>query len=271
MSSAHQYSSSADLYPPIRHHQYDPVTYPDPSANPSVDYLDASSSHNNLQSMSGYNQHGQADSSAHLGGPSASGAAPYGEKYSDGIEGPPEAMLASHARNGGRGYRDASSAGKQSFFQRYKKWIIAAILLLLAVIIAAVVGGVVASRNSSSSSSNNRGNSGVGSNGNAGIGSGSNSKDAIQHSALTGGNGTTITMEDGNTFTYINNFGGNWVSTPFDDSARPQSWSPRLNETWDYTNMKCVTLLCLLLTSIQPLADAFCFICPASHAILFYV
>lgn len=172
--------------------------------------------------------------------PSPSGG-PYGEKYSDGVDGPPEAMLASHAggARGGRGYRDASSAGKQSFFQRYKKWIITAIVLLLAIIIAAVIGGVVASRNSSNSSSSNKGASGIGSNSNTpGVGSGSNSKDAIENSALTGGNGSTITQENGQTFTYINNFGGNWVSTPFDDSARPQSWSPRLNETWDYTNMK---------------------------------
>lgn len=190
--------------------------------------------------MAGYGHHSNNaanSSSPYLAG--GAGSAPYGEKYSDGIDGPPEAMLASRGGSGrGRGYRDASNAGKQSFFQRYKKWIIAVILLLLAVIIAAVVGGVVASRNSSSNTS--KGAAGIGSNGNTSGGSGSNSKDAIERSALSGGNGTTITMENGNTFTYINNFGGNWVSTPFDDSARPQSWSPRLNESWDYTNMKWV-------------------------------
>lgn len=247
MSSSHQYSSSADLYPPIRHNQYDSISYPDPSANPSVDYLDASSSHNNLNQMAASNYHNNnaaLSSSPYLVSGGGGNTAPYGEKYSDGIDdGPPEAMLASHGRGGrrGRGYRDASNAGsKQSFFQRYKKWIIGIIILLLAIIIAAVIGGIVASRNSSSN--NNKSSSGISSNDNSGggKGSGSNSKEAIENSALSGGNNTKITMENGNTFTYINNFGGNWVSTPFDDSARPQSWTPRLNESWDYTNMKCV-------------------------------
>lgn len=237
--ASHQYSSSADLYPPIRHHQYDPITYPAASANPSLDYLGAGlgGSGNASQSQHNLAQHAQMDSS-HTGGSNAR----YGEKYSDGEDGPPEAMLASHG--GGRGYRDASSAGKTGFFanKRKRNWIIGIILLLIAVIIAAVVGGVVASRNSSSSSSSNKAGSGIGSgnNNNNGNGaeSGSNSKDAIENSALSGTNGSTITMENGQSFTYINNFGGNWVSTPFDDSARPQSWSPRLNETWDYTNMK---------------------------------
>lgn len=206
--------------------------------------------------------HAPGDSTAYLGGPgAASHRAPYGEKYSDADDGPPEAMLASHSGNGSRGYRDASNAGaKSSFFQRKKKWVIAIILLLLAIIIAAVVGGVVASRNSSSSPSSSN-NQGIGSGANGGKGSGSNSKDAIENSALTGGNGTTITMENGNTFTYINNFGGNWVSTPFDDTARPQSWSPRLNETWDYTNMKCVYLP-LFLVIVFTLADVWVtFVC----------
>jgi hypothetical protein len=36
--------------------------------------------------------------------------------------------------------------------------------------------------------------------------------------------------------TYTNPFGGIWVSTPFNDSARAQSWSPALDEDWDYYN-----------------------------------
>lgn len=266
MAPSHHYTSSADLYPPVRH-QYDPITYP--AASASVDYLGdatgpnsrSASQHNLAQHsgpMSGYGYSDAAGnngaSTPRLGAAGESSAflsasqARYGEKYSDAEDGPPEAMLAHHNNNGrGRGYRDASSAGAgKGFFanKRKRNWIIAIILLLIAVIIAAVVGGVVASRNSSSSSSDSKGIA-AGSNGS---GSGSNSKDAIENSALTGGNGTQITMENGQTFTYINNFGGHWVSTPFDDSARPQSWSPALNESWDYTNMKYVhsflTLAC---------------------------
>jgi len=53
----------------------------------------------------------------------------------------------------------------------------------------------------------------------------------------TGGDGSLITMEDGTTFVYRNTFGGYWVddpNDPFNSGARPQSWSPALNETFRY-------------------------------------
>ncbi|KAF7360227.1 Glycoside hydrolase [Mycena venus] len=49
--------------------------------------------------------------------------------------------------------------------------------------------------------------------------------------AVSGGDGSTVTAEDGSTFTYNNPFGGNWywdVNDPFNNAARAQSWSPRL-------------------------------------------
>ncbi|KAF5316968.1 hypothetical protein D9611_003607 [Ephemerocybe angulata] len=55
--------------------------------------------------------------------------------------------------------------------------------------------------------------------------------------ATTGGDGSTITAEDGTTFTYANSFGGIWVADPddpYNDGARPNSWTPALNETFDY-------------------------------------
>ena len=53
----------------------------------------------------------------------------------------------------------------------------------------------------------------------------------------TGGDGSTVTMEDGSTFVYRNSFGGFWIddpNDPFNNGARPQSWSPALNETFRY-------------------------------------
>ena len=44
-------------------------------------------------------------------------------------------------------------------------------------------------------------------------------------------------MEDGTTFTYKNPHGGYWYwdeKDPFNNGARPQSWSPALNETFRY-------------------------------------
>lgn len=54
---------------------------------------------------------------------------------------------------------------------------------------------------------------------------------------VTGGDGSVITMENGTTFTYRNPFGGYWYwdeNDPFNDGARAQSWSPALNETFNY-------------------------------------
>ncbi|KAI0359285.1 glycoside hydrolase [Trametes cingulata] len=59
----------------------------------------------------------------------------------------------------------------------------------------------------------------------------------VQTAVTTGGDGSTVTMEDGTTFVYNNKFGGYWVSdpeNPFDNSARPNSWTPALNETWTW-------------------------------------
>jgi glucan 1,3-beta-glucosidase len=55
--------------------------------------------------------------------------------------------------------------------------------------------------------------------------------------ALTGGDGSEVTLEGGAKFTYVNKFGGHWVydpNNPFNNSARPQSWSPPLNQPFQY-------------------------------------
>ncbi|KAG1819604.1 uncharacterized protein BJ212DRAFT_1055248 [Suillus subaureus] len=54
---------------------------------------------------------------------------------------------------------------------------------------------------------------------------------------VTGGNGSTITMEDGTTFTYSNPFGGTWYwnpDDPFNNNAQAQSWTPPLNQTFSF-------------------------------------
>ncbi|GAA6019690.1 hypothetical protein JCM10207_009229 [Rhodosporidiobolus poonsookiae] len=52
--------------------------------------------------------------------------------------------------------------------------------------------------------------------------------------AAYGGNGSMVYLEDGSSFIYNNSFGGYWVSIPFNDTARAQRETPRLNETFDY-------------------------------------
>jgi glucan 1,3-beta-glucosidase len=54
---------------------------------------------------------------------------------------------------------------------------------------------------------------------------------------VTGGDGSTVTTDDGSTFTYHNAFGGRWYwdeNDPFNNGARAQSWTPALNETFQY-------------------------------------
>ncbi|KAF8329059.1 exo-beta-1,3-glucanase [Amanita rubescens] len=54
---------------------------------------------------------------------------------------------------------------------------------------------------------------------------------------IYGGNGSTVLLANGTSFTYMNNFGGYWVhdpENPFNDNARPNSWTPPLNSTWTW-------------------------------------
>ncbi|OBZ71970.1 putative glucan 1,3-beta-glucosidase D [Grifola frondosa] len=68
--------------------------------------------------------------------------------------------------------------------------------------------------------------------------SGSASNTASPTAAITGGDGSVITTADGVTFTYSNSFGGSWIddpTDPYNNGAHAQSWTPALNETWDYS------------------------------------
>lgn len=54
---------------------------------------------------------------------------------------------------------------------------------------------------------------------------------------VTGGDGSKVALEDGSSMTYSNKFGGYWYwdeTDPFNDGARPQSWTPPLNESFKY-------------------------------------
>lgn len=55
--------------------------------------------------------------------------------------------------------------------------------------------------------------------------------------AISGGTGSMITTESGSTFQYTNDFGGFWVddpNDPYNDNAQAQSWSPPLNQSWQW-------------------------------------
>jgi aryl-phospho-beta-D-glucosidase BglC (GH1 family) len=65
----------------------------------------------------------------------------------------------------------------------------------------------------------------------------SGTKSPTSQNLITGGDGSTVTMDDGTTFTYHNPFGGYWYydpNNPLANSARAQSWVPALNGTFQY-------------------------------------
>jgi glucan 1,3-beta-glucosidase len=69
----------------------------------------------------------------------------------------------------------------------------------------------------------------------------SDKKASTEHTVIqaadgsSGGDGSTVTMDDGTTFIYNNSFGGNWVATPLDFSARCRENVKPLSEPWDYS------------------------------------
>ncbi|KAH8822761.1 glycoside hydrolase family 5 protein [Flagelloscypha sp. PMI_526] len=108
--------------------------------------------------------------------------------------------------------------------RRRNPWMITVVVFVtLAVIALAVVLPVyfvILQPNMSSSSSSSPSNSGS------------------PTGATTGGDGSTVRLENGSDFTYYNPFGGFWVhdaSNPFADTAQPNSWTPPLNQPWDWT------------------------------------
>ncbi|KAF9258346.1 glycoside hydrolase [Marasmius fiardii PR-910] len=73
--------------------------------------------------------------------------------------------------------------------------------------------------------------------GNGSVGGGQGNPQS-PNGATSGGDGSKIITEDGETFIYNNKFGGYWVYdplNPYNNNARPNSWTPPLNETWDFS------------------------------------
>lgn len=109
--------------------------------------------------------------------------------------------------------------------------------VLIIVIAAAAVGVAVALTRKKGSSGGGSG--GSGNNGGKG-GSGS--------SSTSGTTGSRVTLDDGSTFIYTNNFGGDWVmdpKNPFGPGGQAQNWTPRVGKkdwVWGQDVVKGVNL-----------------------------
>lgn len=116
--------------------------------------------------------------------------------------------------------------------------IAAFVLLVLAVIIPVYFAVIKPNRSEASTGNESDGSHG----GKDGDGkSGHNKPDDTPKVAITGGQGSEITMEDGTKFTYNNPFGGTWYydpEDPFNNNAQAQSWTTPLNGSFKYGEEK---------------------------------
>ncbi|KAK7053265.1 hypothetical protein VNI00_003891 [Paramarasmius palmivorus] len=121
--------------------------------------------------------------------------------------------------------------------RNHKMKIIAIVAGGVLVIIAIVVGVYLAlSKSGSKNGDASKGTSSDATTGNNGDNKGNNGKGGVV-AAVTGSDGSEITLEDGTTFKYSNPHGGYWYydpNDPFNNGARAQSWSPALNETFNF-------------------------------------
>ncbi|ODN80622.1 hypothetical protein L202_02809 [Cryptococcus amylolentus CBS 6039] len=129
--------------------------------------------------------------------------------------------------------------------KKSRKWLWAALIVGALAVIALAVGlGVGLTRNNSKGSNSNlaadtgdNGSSSASSTATGSAASASASASATSSAATSGTYGSLITLEDGSTMTYDNEFGGTWVwdeANPFNNSAKCNSWTPALNEDWTW-------------------------------------
>ncbi|KAG9076861.1 hypothetical protein FS749_011316 [Ceratobasidium sp. UAMH 11750] len=110
-------------------------------------------------------------------------------------------------------------------------------LVALAVIVVAVVVPVYYKVIKTNKSTSNASSSHGGPSGGSPTASPTGGNNPTSGVVTTGGDGSTVTKDDGTTFTYNNKFGGFWVfdpANPYNNSAQAQSWSPPLSQEWKY-------------------------------------
>lgn len=108
---------------------------------------------------------------------------------------------------------------------------------LIIIIVAVVVYFAAIKPHNDKSNNTSGGTAQDNSSGSTGAASPTSSPSQGTRAVVTGGDGSTVTANDGTTFVYNNSFGGYWYwdeNDPFNNGARAQSWSPALNETFNY-------------------------------------
>ncbi|KAJ7578638.1 glycoside hydrolase family 5 protein [Mycena floridula] len=120
---------------------------------------------------------------------------------------------------------------------------LAVLIIVILVVILPVYFAVIKPKNNKTNLSDNGSNSDG--QGDAPSGTGTPSKSTL----TTGGDGSTVTTDDGSTFVYKNQFGGYWIfdpNDPWNNGAAPNSWTPALNATWTWGKDKIFGYLFIL-------------------------
>ncbi|KAJ7215034.1 glycoside hydrolase family 5 protein [Mycena pura] len=154
----------------------------------------------------------------------------------------PPVRAAHSAAYGDAGYTASTGAyvpGRASAQERKKRRLIglgalAALIVVAAAVVIPVYFFVIKKHNDGSKSTS----SNVSAGGGGGGGSGnSNTGGTGPARAISGGNGSTVFTTSGQSFVYNNSFGGFWVddaTDPFLNGAQPNSWTPPLNQSWNW-------------------------------------
>lgn len=201
-----------------------------PQPQSSIDISDVGDSHSRLPSV-----HNSSYSALPLDRPGYGQApSPLGQGYHDNpsqtsLTGPqPPEFIPQNIMNEKRALY--ANAGRS----RRKRWITLGSLALILVVAAIAVGIFFAVAKPHGNNSKDDTTSSSSPNPQGGDSSDNSGKKAL---VITGGNGSTITTEDGSTFTYINNFAGTWYAdpqNPFANRAQAQSYTPPLNTSWQW-------------------------------------
>lgn len=130
--------------------------------------------------------------------------------------------------------RDAYASPSKS----KRKIIIGAIAIGVIVVAIAIVVALYFTviKKNGKTSSGIGGSDGGGNNNNNGNNNGNNTTPS-SNLAKSGGDGSKITLDDGSQMTYSNKFGGTWywdASDPFNNNAQAQSWTPPLNQSFNW-------------------------------------
>ncbi|TFK50792.1 glycoside hydrolase family 5 protein [Heliocybe sulcata] len=114
-------------------------------------------------------------------------------------------------------------------WRRRMWWLVPLVLFIIAAIVLVIVLPVVLVADKKGGSS-----------GSGGSGQPAKGNPESPNGATTGGDGSSIVTPNG-TFTYSNSYGGIWVAdpnNPWNDNAYPNSWTPPINTTWDWSKDK---------------------------------